>query len=49
MAVKQTAHGKMAHADSKVLFLLLFAWVAGECPAWIANQEMILIHNRNIT
>ena len=33
MAVKQTAHGKTAHADSKELFVLTFTRVAGECPA----------------
>ena len=33
MAVKQMAHGKTAHADSMQLFVLTFAWVAGECPA----------------
>ena len=33
MTVKQTAHGKTAHADSVELFLLTFFWVARECPA----------------
>ena len=32
MAVKQTAHGKTAHADSMELFVLTFARVAGDCP-----------------
>ena len=32
MAVKQTAHGKTSHANSKELLLLTFAWVVGECP-----------------
>ena len=30
MAVKQTAHGKTAHAD---MFVLIFARVAEDCPA----------------
>ena len=30
MAVKQTAYGKTVHADSKELFLLAFARVAGD-------------------
>ena len=40
------AHGKTAHADNMALFVLTFARVAGECPP---NQEMTLIHKRNIT
>ena len=46
MTAKETAHGKTAHADNTALFVLTFARVAGECPA---NQEMTLIHKRNIT
>ena len=49
MALKQTAHGKTAHADSMELFVLTFARVAEGFPAWILNQEMKLIHDRNIT
>ena len=33
MAVKQTAHGKTAQADSTELFVLTFTRVEGECTA----------------
>ena len=49
MAAKQIAHDKTAHADSMELFVLTFAWVAGECTASIVNQNMTLLHDRNIT
>ena len=33
MAVKETAQGTTAHAESMELFVLTSAQVAGECPA----------------
>ena len=49
MAVKETAQGTAAHTESMELFVLTLAQVAGECPAWIVNQETTMIHGRNKT